>query len=416
MPKVEQSSNISQGANTRKLSVSKKPRSKTSRKVQIRLCLLCLNFLLYTMEEVLRIQKPIIFDESIAHYELHGHQPFASATFNNNDEIRIAVQHQDLCLLPSKSSLHVYGRLTKADGQPVAATTTLVNNAIGHLFEEICYELNAVEIVRCKNVGLSTLMKNYISQNPSQKSVMENAGWLRDEEEASISDATGYFDISIPLSMILGFADDYRRIVVNAKHELILTPANSDTNAIIQTADAAEQFKITLSKIEWMIPYVSVADQWKIKLLNFIAKDSYISLSFRAWQLYEYPLLPTTTKHVWVVKTSTQLEKPRHVVLGFQTVRKNRATKNASHFDHCNIRDVKLFLNSQSYPYGNLNLDIDHNQYALLYDMYANFQASYHGKESEPLLSKVDFLKYAPLIVIDCSKQNESLKSGPVDI
>ncbi|XP_043284967.1 uncharacterized protein [Venturia canescens] len=367
------------------------------------------------MEEVLRIQKPIIFDESIAHYELHGHQPFASATFNNNDEIRIAVQHQDLCLLPSKSSLHVYGRLTKADGQSVATTTTLVNNAICHLFEEIRYELNAVEIDRCKNVGLTTLMKNYISQNPSQKSVMENAGWPGDEE-ASITDAAGYFDISIPLSMLLGFAEDYRRIIVNAKHELILTRTNTDTNAIIQTADASEQFKITLSKIEWMIPYVRVADQWKIQLLNFIAKDSYIPLSFRAWELYEYPLLPTTTKHVWVVKTSTQVEKPRYVVLGFQTARKNSATKNASRFDHCNIRDVKLFLNSESYPYGNLNLDIDHNQYALLYDMYTNFQASYYGKESEPLLSKVDFLKYAPLIVIDCSKQNESLKSGPVDI
>ena len=48
--------------------------------------------------------------------------------------------------------------------------------------------------------------------------------------------------------------------------------------------------------------------------------------------------------------------------------------------------------------------------------MYANCQASYYDKESKPLLSKADFLQYALLIVIDCSKQNESLKSGPFDI
>ena len=68
------------------------------------------------------------------------------------------------------------------------------------------------------------------------------------------------------------------------------------------------------------------------------------------------------------------------------------------------------------YPYGNLNLDVSRNPYALLYDMHANFQASYYGKEFKPLLRKAEFLQYAPLIVIDCSKQSESSKSGPVDI
>lgn len=127
-------------------------------------------------------------------------------------------------------------------------------------------------------------------------------------------------------------------------------------------------------------------------------------------------MLPTTTKHVWPIKTSNQLEKPRYVILGFQTARKNASTKDASKFDHCNIRDVKLFLNSQSYPYGNLNLNISRNQYALIYEMYTNFQTSYYGKDPEPLLTKQKFLEDAPLYIIDCSKQNESIKSGPVDI
>lgn len=371
------------------------------------------------MEKILNIQKSIVFDESIAHYETHAHQPFASATFNNNDEIRIAVQHQDLCLLPSKSSLHIHGKLTKANGTAVQQTK-LVNNAICHLFEEIRYELNAIEIDRSKNLGLTTLMKNYLSQSPGQISLMENAGWLIGDEDGKLTDENGYFDLSIPLSSIMGFAEDYNRIIVNAKHELILTRTNTNVNAIVQTLpagnEALEQFTISLQKIEWTVPYIKVSDPRKIQLLNFIAKDPAITMSFRTWELYEYPLLPVTPKHVWVVKTSTQLEKPRYVVVSFQTERKNNLTKNASHFDHCNIRDIKLFLNSQCYPYGNLNLDIAKNQYALLYDMYANFQASYYGKEPEPLLSKANFIKYAPLIVIDCSKQNEFLKSGPVDI
>ncbi|XP_011313601.1 uncharacterized protein, partial [Fopius arisanus] len=263
---------------------------------------------------------------------------------------------------------------------------------------------------------MTTLMKNLVSQTPSQAAPMENAGWVLEDDESTIVDDNGYFDISIPLSMILGFAEDYRRIIVNAKHELVLTRGNTDVNAIIQqpaVGVAAETFKLSLDRVEWMIPYIKVADSKKINLLNYISKDAPIPISFRAWELYEYPLLPATSKHVWVVKCSTQLEKPRYVILGFQANRKNQVIKNASRFDHCNIRDIKLFLNSQSYPYGNLNLDITHNQYALLYDMYTSFQNSYYGKEAEPLLSRTGFLTYGPLIVIDCSKQNEYLKSGP---
>lgn len=61
--------------------------------------------------------------------------------------------------------------------------------------------------------------------------------------------------------------------------------------------------------------------------------------------MYDYPLVPTTMKHVWSVKTLTQLEKPRYVINGFQTGRKNAEKKNANQFDHCNLKDVKLFLN-----------------------------------------------------------------------
>ncbi|XP_068994066.1 uncharacterized protein [Neodiprion pinetum] len=243
---------------------------------------------------------------------------------------------------------------------------------------------------------------------------MENVGWLDVKEKKKLTDAEGNFDVLIPLSMILGFAEDYRKIVVNAEHELTLTRSKTDVNAIMQTQE--EEFKITINAVEWLIPYLKLADQKKVDLLNFIQRNPPISISFHRWELYEYPSLPTTSKHVWTVKTSTQLEKPRYAILGFQTSRKNKTGKNASHFDHCNITDVKLFLNSQSYPYGNLNLNISRNLYALPDEMHANFQATYYDKNPEPLLRKSEFLQDVPLFVIDCSKQNESLRYGPVDI
>ena len=128
--------------------------------------------------------------------------------------------------------------------------------------------------------------------------------------------------------------------------------------------------------------------------------------------MYEYPSLPISTRHVWTVKTSTQLEKPHFIIIGFQTNRKNMARKNASRFDDCNIANLKVFLNSQYYPYGKVNFDITQNQFSILYDMYANFKHSYYGKDNEPFLGRHDFIDLIPLIVIDCSKQNDTLENA----
>ena len=149
--------------------------------------------------------------------------------------------------------------------------------------------------------------------------------------------------------------------------------AVKQTATQVDNAQVYEEFKIELNRVEWLMPYVVVSDKLKIRLFGFIKKGRPITMSFRTWELFEYILLPTTPKHVWTVKTTNQLEKPRFVILIFQTNRKGQRAENASRFDHCNISDVKLFLNSQYYLYRNLNSDLTRNQYAVLYDMYANF-------------------------------------------
>ncbi|XP_044005555.1 uncharacterized protein LOC122850479 [Aphidius gifuensis] len=194
--------------------------------------------------------------------------------------------------------------------------------------------------------------------------------------------------------------------------------SRSDTNAIVQDAvmdGDMPEFNLKITKIEWLVPYVMLSNRNKIDIMKYIQKDPVISIGFRSWDLYEYPLLPQTTHHIWTVKTATQLEKPRYVILGFQSNKKKNWLKDVTQFDHCKITNVKLYLNSQIFPYGNLNLDIEKNQFSLLYDMYANFAESYYGSKID-LMSKNTFITKFPLIVIDCSKQNEFLKTGAVDV
>ena len=76
--------------------------------------------------------------------------------------------------------------------------------------------------------------------------------------------------------MIFGFAEDYRKIVINMKHELILTRSRTDLNAVIQKKGVGEEnfetFKIDLLKIEWLMPYVQLSPEYKISLLRRLEK------------------------------------------------------------------------------------------------------------------------------------------------
>ncbi|KAG5311096.1 MMP14 protein, partial [Acromyrmex insinuator] len=67
------------------------------------------------------------------------------------------------------------------------------------------------------------------------------------------------------------------------------------------------------------MPHVVLNDVNKLSLLRTLEGGRYLSMCFRSWDLYEFPLLQSTTKHSWAVKTTSQLEKPRYVIFALQT-------------------------------------------------------------------------------------------------
>lgn len=78
-------------------------------------------------------------------------------------------------------------------------------NPISFLFQDIRHELNGVEIDRNRNVGITTTMKSYISMNEGESKTAASWGW----NENGIKLKDGRFNFNIPLSKILGFAEDY---------------------------------------------------------------------------------------------------------------------------------------------------------------------------------------------------------------
>ena len=90
-----------------------------------------------------------------------------------------------------------------------------MSNAVAFLFDEIRYEICGSEIDRIKNVGITTTMKNLLTIKPYEVITLENAAWNENLYGALSPSEKDLF--CIPLKMLFGFVEDYKRILLNIK-------------------------------------------------------------------------------------------------------------------------------------------------------------------------------------------------------
>ena len=101
----------------------------------------------------------------------------------------------------------------------------------------------------------------------------------------SISDieqpaAKGTFSFTIPLKDIFGFCEDYDNVVYGATHRLTLN-RQSDNDAIVR-ADAVDADKVTLTKLEWMMPHVRPSDKVKLPFHKKIESKPTLEVAYMA--------------------------------------------------------------------------------------------------------------------------------------
>jgi hypothetical protein len=372
--------------------------------------------------DILNITNELVFDSSITNIEYRDHEAYAGTRYGNTDEIRIEIKNQDIYTLPCESLLYVEGKLLKADRDEITTTTQLVNNFLAHLMSEIRYKINDVQIDQTRHVGIASTLKGLASFSPDKIRLLSNGGWSTEATSPLLNAADGSFNVALPLNTLMGFFEDYTHILLNCKQELVILRSQNDSNAVLTAAAVGEAqleaSRITISKLKWKMPHVEVDDETKLKLLTHLRSDRPIMLGFRSWFVAEKPMPTTTSVDEWQLQAMTSIERPRYILVAFQTNRRNVVTANVNLYDHCNIRNIKAYVNGKCYPYTDYNLETDRKKCAMLYSAYTAFQKSYYGKASysKPLLSFAEFITIGTMFAIDCSKQNESVKSASVDV
>lgn len=389
------------------------------------------------MSNILDIVEPLAFDESLQEYQVHEYEPQAGAQLNNaGAEIRINIETQDLFLHPAESYLLVEGRLQKNDGTAYANAdlVSLAHNGIMYLFRTITYRLSGQQIEHINDPGIATTMLGMLTYpDDFSKSQGLNQLWFKDSTAIAAAENSGFairhgytivkpankgsFSFAIPLKHIFGFADDYDKIVYGFKHELSLV-RDSDANAVLRAAAVNDPARIILSKISWFIPHVTPSDQEKLRLYKTIQSKGKIDCGFRMRQC-DSIAVPETSQFNWRLTAKSGREKPRYVIVAFQTGKSNDQTQNAAVFDHCRLRNIYVTLNADRYPAVDFNAGFTQNRTARLYKNAADFRKNYYNmdpRHSNCNITPNDYIDLYPLFVIDVSHQSERLKESTVDI
>jgi len=68
------------------------------------------------------------------------------------------------------------------------------------------------------------------------------------------------------LNTLLGFCENYKRVGVNAHHELILIRARSDNNYLV--GNPTTEPEIDLFKLQWRMPHIILNEVNKLALLQ----------------------------------------------------------------------------------------------------------------------------------------------------
>ncbi|XP_065678333.1 uncharacterized protein LOC136093345 [Hydra vulgaris] len=386
--------------------------------------------------DIFNITDKLRFDEEIKKYEEYEFTPSVNSNLNLG-EIRIFIENSDSLFHPHESYLEIEGRLVKADGTSYADTDaiTLSHNGLMHLFERIEYKFYDTVVESVQSPGIATTMLGMLKYpNDFQQSKAMNQLWFKDTTAtADLVNNTGFsarqqfiikkpttkgsFEFSIPLRHIFGFCEDYEKVFYGLKHELYMLRRNDD-NAIFKAGGVSVAAgKVNITRISLMMRRATPSDVANLELVKIIKSQETLDIGFRSRYL-DKRNVEQNTSFDWRLGLRTT-EKPRYILVSFQTNRDGNQEQNASIFDHCDLRNMWIELNEERYPATNYSLSFPNMKITRAYRHASNFAKDYYNMTNLISLCGITPLDYRdlyPIMYFDVSKQSERMKNSTVDI
>ena len=355
--------------------------------------------------------------------EFYDYKPPLSEKFDNaGSEFPITAYNEDIVTQPCKSLLVLRGKVEiekGTDAVPIPnnlTTFNFVTNGLLHLFDHIDYYIGDNKIDSIRKPGVATTMKGLVCFETDLK--YNNAGWNINSPNTVMVNSDGYFSQCIPLSIVMGFFEDYKRFLFRMPQKLVFyRNTGSNSNCYITTSGTDHSITLTLSDIVWRMPQIKFNLDYETKIRNDILKNTNYDLEYRRWWHQSISGLKGS-EYSWDIPVA--YARTKYVLLAFQYDRINKPGIDNSKFDFMDLENVQVQLNNGTvYPRERLNLKFNEYRCSNLYNMFKKFKSSYYDCDEDsvdPLFTYQKFLTDYPIIAIDCSFQPDVIKNTLINI
>ena len=130
-------------------------------------------------------------------------------------------------------------------------------------------------------------------------------------------------------------------------------------------------------------------------------------------------MLPNVRNYTWRMGIRALPEQPRQVLIALQTKKPNDQDTNCALFNHCDVTNMFVVLNSTRYPAIDFQSNFTKNEFNQHFKNMAEFRRKFYGLDqlvSSIGVDPITFKELFTVYVFDVSRQSERIQGGVVDI
>ena len=130
------------------------------------------------------------------------------------------------------------------------------------------------------------------------------------------------------------------------------------------------------------MPYFICAEAEQFSIYKTIDSKVKVPVAYRTRQC-DMLSFPESTSFTCRLSVKTAPEKPRFIIVAFKTDKDGDQTKNPSTFDHVNLKNAYVTLNSDRYPALDYNLSFPNEKLSRVYGDAALFGVKFFGIDNQ---------------------------------
>ena len=364
-------------------------------------------------------------DNVIDSYDRYVYYPSkAEDVDKTGGEFTIQIFNEDIVTQPCKSLLILTGRVNLLKEKELARdpinsdTLNIITNGLLHFFDRIDYFIGDTEVDSIRKPGIACLLKGLTTLQDDY--AYSDAGWRIKSPTTTLLNEDGYFQAVYPLSLIMGFFEDFTQFVYRMRQKLVFHRNSVDCVTQMLVQDPAldkNRVGINLMEVGWSVPQIKFSLAYETRIRNEILQNTTYQLAYRNWYYTCNNSVAGVTEYTWDIPAARS--ETKFVIIGMQTGRADSKTKDSSKFDLCDLENVQVQLNdTKYYPRERLGLKNSEKKTAVLYHMFKNFKSTYYEDSSriQPLIDYGTFIDSYPIIAIDCSYQPDIIKESLINV